>query len=150
MPSQNPELNTQPYPSIAENVAIAASLAVISAETYLAERVKLPDGLIEPFTSTLNSAAHPSIGFTAGLICILAMKGNLHPITKTKVAVGAAAATALNFGTEIAQEVILNPKKSFWIPENRFETLKDWGFAIGGLALAYAINKNRGKDKDGE
>lgn len=139
------ESSDLPNASLAQNLAIAAGLGVIAAETFIAERTHFANELADPLGTVLESGGHPWFGFSAGLVCIAAMKGKLHPITKTKVIAGGVLTTALNFGAEISQELILDPKTSFIAHENRLETMKDWAFALSGLALVYMINRNRGK-----
>ncbi len=130
----------------ASNVTNALLLGVVAAEGFVGERVGAFHGLRGPVKAAANSISHPFIGYSVGWAAAVA--ANRRNITRPLKSVNAfVAVTTANFMVETGQSLILdNPghKFSFLTAPERIETIKDYAFALGGLALfTWENRKNR-------
>lgn len=114
------------------SLATSAGIAYFLQQKGITE--KMPLGIGE----VVNSGCHPVLGFAGAWIGDLASRG------RNRIAGMVAGATAANFFVETAQSRIIKSPQYFEYLANAslLETGKDYGAALGGLAL-YAILSSR-------
>lgn len=114
--------------SVKTKVATAIGLAGLSATAYLGQRYNLTEQLPNNERAVAESLAHPFIGYI-GAFAANAISND--KVKRAALAIGGA--TALNFGVEAAQDAAVYNEDSFYV--NVPETVKDYIFALGGIAL---------------
>ncbi len=94
-----------------------------------------------------NSMAHPILGYAGAYVGALLGANRLKSFPRIMKA--AAVATVLNFTVEYAQTRLSprSPLNEFWAPQNQFETMKDWVFALSGTALYLWQTRSRAGDQ---
>lgn len=114
------------------SLAVSAGIAYFLQQKGITEKMPFGAGEI------VNSGCHPALGFAGAWIGDIASRG------RNRIAGMVAGATAANFFVETAQSRIIKSPQYFEYLANSslLETGKDYGAALGGLAL-YAIMSSR-------
>lgn len=115
-------------------------LAVAALVAYLMQAKGVSNELPAVLREATNSGCHPVLGFAGAWIGDLASRG------RNRIAGMVAGATAANFFVETAQSRIIKSPQYFEYLANAslLETGKDYGAALGGMAL-YAILSSKEK-----
>lgn len=134
---ENQERPTHELHDIKGKLATTVGLTGVAVSAYLGRRYNLIHELPDGQQAVVESMSHPVFGYVGAFVASGLVKSD--KVKRATIAVGAA--TAINFGVEIAQDAAvyndMNNENSFYA--NTPETIKDYSFALGGVAL-YALH----------
>lgn len=121
-------------------ITTAGSLAASAGIAYFLQQKGITEKMPFGAGEIVNSGCHPVLGFAGAWIGDLATRG------RNRIAGMVAGATAANFFVETAQSRIIKSPQYFEYLANAslLETGKDYGAALGGMAL-YAILSSKEK-----
>lgn len=126
--------------------ATATGLGIVSAAAYDAQQKGLTVGIEDDFLrGAAESLSHPVLGYVGAWIGTAGLKRVLPDREKLTFPVAAAVATAANFATEFAQDIVVRTSEFQFLTEQQTgETIKDYVFALGGAGL-YLWQNRRAK-----
>lgn len=127
-------------------IGVAAALGGLAAASKWAEYKGIDHDMIAPSRWTIDSTAHPLLGYMGAWAASAA--ANMSPRRPLGLLKGKAAfigATAANFAVEGAQSftVAASQYVDFWSSRNLPETAKDYAFALAGMALFMYQNRRQ-------
>lgn len=138
-PTFNPEPSVAN--SIIDHMIPVYGLGVVA---FFAHKMQVDNTMVEwpeNIRDAMNSMSHPFLGYTGATIA-----NALHRTKNyvTRIYYGYGLGTLTNFGTEIAQSVLVphSPETNFLAYRNIPETTKDYVFALGGIGL-FAFREKR-------
>lgn len=124
--------------SLKDRLKSAAILGGTSLLAFEAQRYgwdsRLPIGLRQ----IAESCAHPLLGYIGAWFGTEVVTGRSSEIAED---VAFAAATAVNFATETAQDIIIPTTEAAKWYHHPLETSKDYLFALGGAAIFFHQNR---------
>lgn len=134
-----------------ENVRIAAGLSAVAIISQVAEMKGMGKELPSPIGATVNSMAHPVLGYMGAWMGVVASTKVGKISSRAYNVAGALAATiALDVASEGVQSVrgAGGPYENPVSTNNSFETAKDLGFALAGMGIFYYLNRRKSKTED--
>ena len=125
------------------NLVIGATLAGVAVLSKVAEATELTKDMPDVLRATVESGAHPILGFVGGLAARALSNRFFEGSKQAYLWMGVAAATANDLGSEIAQDHLLSGVRPFYAPEHAYESTKDLAFALAGFGIAVLLSRNR-------
>lgn len=132
---KNPEIDATETLERSTTLLALSGLAIVA---YLGERYQLTAHLPEELKDITDSCAHPVLGYAGAWV------GSNIP--KFRNFGSLVVAGVANFATEVSQSLVDSSSlTATWLTHNTApETAKDFAFALGGLCLFLARNKQQG------
>lgn len=119
-------------PTFAERAKTFIALSYTSIAAFFAEQGHLAQQFPQPWQAISESMSHPVLGYMAAWLAATAVK---HGWLEKSGAAALAATAALDVIAEEGQDLILGPGPGHWWAASQwFESGKDGGFALGGMA----------------
>lgn len=124
-----------------KRIATGLGLITLSVGAHFAQRYSLTNGLPDVPRATSNSLQHPVLGYFGAWIAYNGARNH-------RVLTAFSVATAADFAAEAGQAAITDPDHDpfeFLAKSSLLESLKDYGFAISGLALYFLQNRQKAR-----
>jgi hypothetical protein len=146
--SKNPDILTHDYlpddrrETLKRRAHIGAILAVISIAAFYTQHTGETRLLPDAIEKISESMSHPALGYIGAAVAVMIANSKLSrqlPVIETAFIGG----TVANFATERAQDIAFRMNgypANFLSTGQQHETIKDYAFALSGVAL-YALTE---------